>query len=117
MGIAIARDRLDRERPGGIATTVSTSEFHAPQVRQRPSHRGKAVAQDWQTNALLAVARATGYAASTGVFSVSGSIVSPASGERSTTIVSDALKRPTRSASASGSSTMFWMTRRSGRAP
>ena len=64
-----------------------------------------------------AVSGPRAYAASTGAFSTAGSMVRPASSERSTRTVSPALKRPTSRASARGSSIMFWMTRRRGRAP
>ena len=40
-------------------STVSTSEFHAPQSRHWPSQRGKAAAQAWQTYALAWPARGT----------------------------------------------------------
>ena len=56
-------------------------------------------------------------AASTGVFSVERLDGQAGVVDLSTTTVCPAVKRPSSSASASGSSTMFWITRRSGRAP
>ena len=55
--------------------------------------------------------------ASTGVRGSARWMSRPASGSRSTTIVEPGSYVPSRSCSASTSSIMFWMTRRSGRAP
>ena len=55
--------------------------------------------------------------ASTGVSGSAAWMSRPASGSRSTTIVVPGSYLPSRRCSARTSSTMFWMTRRSGRAP
>ena len=61
--------------------------------------------------------RATGAQASTGVSGSAAWMSRPASGSRSTTIVVPGSYLPSRRCSARTSSTMFWITRRSGRAP
>ena len=61
--------------------------------------------------------RATGVRASTGVSGSAAWMSRPASGSRSTTIVVPGSYLPSRRCSARTSSTMFWITRRSGRAP
>ena len=109
----------------GSRTTVSTRLFHSPHARHWPSQRRKdSRAASGRRSGSAAAPRLgrrserRGHRASTGVRGCSARwMSSPASGSLSTTIVEPGSYLPSRRCSASTSSIMFWMTRRSGRAP
>ena len=137
------RARRARRRRAGVAppagrgragsrTSVSTRLFQTPQLRHWPSQRRKASPQLWQTyrdwrlrhafpgssvvgGRRSAVARAARRRPARAP--LRAWIDRPASGSLSTTIVWPGSYAFSSSCSASGSSIMFWITRRSGRAP
>ena len=123
-GTALARRSRQRARsrapPWARGRAVSTRLFQVPQVRHWPSQRRNDSPQVCRRSGSVATPRPqTLGTTSTGVFvSASAAWMSrPASGSLSTTIVVPGSYLPRSRCSARTSSIMFWITRRSGRAP